>query len=74
MYKLKIRKVGNSAGVTLPREALAELKLGEGDMMILTRTPDGFSVTPYDPKLAEAMEAFTQTRRKFRNALKELAK
>lgn len=74
MYKLKIRKVGNSAGVTLPKEALARLKVGEGDTLILTETPDGFVVTPYDETFEAGMKAFERTRKKYRNALRELAK
>ncbi|MEE8445712.1 MAG: AbrB/MazE/SpoVT family DNA-binding domain-containing protein [Alphaproteobacteria bacterium] len=74
MYKLKVRKIGNSLGVTLPKEALARLKVGEGDALILTETPDGFLVTPYDEKFEDAMKAFERTRKKFRNALRELAK
>ena len=70
----KVRKIGNSAGVTLPKEALARLKVGEGDTLILTETPDGFLVTPYDEKFEDAMKAFERTRRKFRNALRDLAK
>ena len=74
MYKLKVRKIGNSAGVTLPKEALARLKVGEGDTLVLTEDPDGFRVTPYDARFEEGMKAFERTRRKFRNAFRELAK
>ena len=74
MYKLKIRKIGNSAGVTLPKQALADLKVQEGDTLILTETPDGFKVTPYDETFEAGMKAFERTRSKFRNAFRELAK
>ncbi len=74
MYKLKIRKIGNSAGVTLPKEVLADLKVREGDTLILTKTPDGFKVTPYDETFEAGMKAFERARGKFRNALRELAK
>ncbi len=74
MYSLKVRKIGNSHGVTLPKEAMAEMSLKEGDVICLTRTPDGFRITPYEEKFAKAMEAFDRTNRKFRNAFRELAK
>lgn len=74
MYKLKIRKVGNSAGVTFPKEALARLNVKEGDTLILTKTPDGYVVTPYDETFEAGMKAFERTRKKYRNALRELAK
>lgn len=74
MHKLKIRKVGNSAGVTLPKELLSRLNVAEGDSVILTETPDGFLVTPFDPEFEAAMDAFEEGSRSYRNALRELAK
>jgi putative addiction module antidote len=73
-YTLKIRRIGNSLGVTLPKEALKELKVGEGDLFVLTSAPDGFRVTPYDETFVKAMEAFGEGRKRYRNALRELAK
>ena len=72
MYVLKIRKIGNSAGVTIPKEALAKLHVAEGDRLVLTEGPDGFVVTPYDPEFADSLTAFERTRRKYRNSLREL--
>ena len=73
-YPLKIRRVGNSLGVTLPKDALKMLGVGEGDNIILTDAPEGFRVTPYDETFEKAMEAFDEGRKKYRNALRELAK
>ena len=73
MFVLKVRKIGNSSGVTIPKEALVQLRVSEGDTLILTETPDGFRVTPYDPDFADSLAAFERTRRKYRNALRELA-
>ncbi|MEE9140594.1 MAG: AbrB/MazE/SpoVT family DNA-binding domain-containing protein [Alphaproteobacteria bacterium] len=74
MYELKIRRVGNSLGVTLPREAVARLRVREGDPVYLTETPDGFALTPYDETFNAAMKAFEEGRRDYRNALRELAR
>jgi putative addiction module antidote len=74
MYTLKIRRIGNSLGVTLPKEVLAQMKLGEGDEVILTEHRDGFAINPYAADLELAMKAFDRGRRKYRNALRELAK
>jgi putative addiction module antidote len=74
MYQLKIRRIGNSLGVTLPKEALAKLDVGEGEILFLTETPDGFRVTPYDEKFETAMKAFEEGKKLYRNALRELAK
>jgi putative addiction module antidote len=74
MYQLKIRRIGNSLGVTLPREALARLNVGEGDRVYLTDAPDGFRLTPYDDSFEAAMGAFEEGRRRYRNALRALAR
>ncbi len=74
MYALKLRRIGNSLGVTLPKEALAKLKVKEGEVLFLTETPDGFRVTPYDKTFERAMKAFERTDAKYRNAFRELAK
>ncbi|MBF2009210.1 AbrB/MazE/SpoVT family DNA-binding domain-containing protein [Chlorogloeopsis fritschii PCC 9212] len=74
MHAIKIRQIGNSLGVTLPKEVLHKLNLKEGDTIYLTETTDGFQITPYDPDFEAAMQAFAETRKNYRNALRELAK
>jgi len=72
--KLKIRKIGNSMGLILPKEVVEQLHVGEDDTVHYVVDSDGLHVTPYDPDFDSAMEAFEQTRRKYRNALRALAK
>jgi len=74
MVQLKVRKVGNSLGVTLPAEAAKELKVQEGDQLFLTEAPGGYRITPYDPDFADAMVAAESVMARYRNALRELAK
>lgn len=74
MHRLKLRRVGNSLGVTLPKEAAARLNLREGDELFLTEAPDGFLLSPFDESFAAAMDAFAATRRQFRNALRLLSR
>ncbi|MCL5801704.1 MAG: AbrB/MazE/SpoVT family DNA-binding domain-containing protein [Gammaproteobacteria bacterium] len=74
MERIKLRKIGNSIGVILPKEATSRLRVAEGDTLLLTDTPDGIQLTPYDADFEAAMEAFEQTRRKYRNTLRKLAK
>ncbi|HEX8696453.1 MAG TPA: hypothetical protein VF746_28805 [Longimicrobium sp.] len=71
---IKIRQVGGSAGVILPKEVLDVLHAGVGDTLHLVRTERGFELTPYDPAFEEAMEGFEEIRRKHRNAFRELAR
>ncbi len=75
MFKLKIRRVGNSLGVTLPAETARAMKVKEGDPVYLTEGPDGsFRITPYDPEFAAAMDAAESFMARYRNALRELAR
>jgi putative addiction module antidote len=72
---LKIRKVGNSLGLIVPKEVSDQLRLKEGDSMHATIELGGeMRLTPYDPNFKKALEAFERTRGKYRNALRELAK
>lgn len=72
--KLKITTVGNSAGVILPRELMARLRVAKGDMLYATELPDGVKLTPFDPKLAGQMEVAERVMREDRNVLRKLAK
>ena len=74
MYILKLTQIGNSVGVVLPKEALARLKLGKGETVFLTETPDGYTLTPYDPTLEEEITAGRAFMREFRDTFHQLAK
>lgn len=71
---IKIRQVGSSAGAIFPKEVLEELHAEIGDTLHLVRTERGFEITPLDPEFGEAMAVFERGRRKYRNALRELAR
>jgi putative addiction module antidote len=74
MVALKLRKVGHSIGVLLPREALAALHVSEGDTIFLTEAADGFRLTPYDPEFERQMTMAQTIMKNDRNMLRELAK
>ncbi|MGH8371987.1 MAG: AbrB/MazE/SpoVT family DNA-binding domain-containing protein [Gammaproteobacteria bacterium] len=71
--KLKITAVGNSAGVILPKELLARLRVEKGDALYATELPDGIKLMAFDPKLAEQMEVAEGVMRADRNVLRKLA-
>jgi putative addiction module antidote len=71
--KLKITAIGNSAGIILPRELLARLRLEKGDELFALETPDGVRLTTYDPALAKQMAVAEEIMRKDRNVLHKLA-
>ncbi len=72
--ELKLRKVGNSVGLVLPKEALAHLKVQEGDTVTLTEAQDGVRLTASNPEFAKSMAVFESLNRRYRSALRELAK
>lgn len=78
VLELKLRKIGNSVGVVLPKEALARLDADEGDTLTLTDAPDGsLRVTPSktgSEQFAGQMKAAEKIIRRYRNTLRELAK
>ena len=71
---LKITRIGNSAGIVLPKEVLARLRVGPGDTIHLTEAPDGVRLTAVDPDFAATMEAAEAIMREDRDILRELAK
>ena len=44
--KLKITAIGNSAGVILPKELMARLRVEKGDELYAVETPDGVEPAP----------------------------
>ncbi|HYD87885.1 MAG TPA: AbrB/MazE/SpoVT family DNA-binding domain-containing protein [Vitreimonas sp.] len=71
---LKVRKIGNSLGVVLPKDVLAKLRVGEGDELTVSDTPNGVALQPHDAELQEQIEAARRAMKRYRNALRELAK
>ncbi|MBL8706418.1 MAG: AbrB/MazE/SpoVT family DNA-binding domain-containing protein [Rhodospirillales bacterium] len=74
MTALKIRKIGNSLGIILPKEVMARLNVGEGDTLTVTETAEGFHLTTVDEVFEAGLKAYERTRKRYRNTLRELAK
>jgi len=70
---LKISAIGNSLGVILPKEMLAKLRVGKGDQLYATETPDGFEIRLHDPEFVRQMDLAEIVMRKHRDVLKKLA-
>lgn len=71
---LKITKIGNSAGIILPKDVLARLRVGPGDTLHLTEAPDGVRLTASDPDFVAKMEIAEAIMRDDRDILRALAK
>jgi putative addiction module antidote len=74
MAKLKVTQVGNSLGVILPKAVAARLNVVKGDVLAYTETAHGIELTAFDPGFQKKLEAARKITRRYRNALKELAK
>lgn len=74
MTKLKIRNVGNSLGVVLPKELIARLRVSNGDQLFVQETVDGLRLTAYDPEFEKQMEIAKTVMQEDRDALRALSK
>lgn len=72
--KVKVKQVGNSTGILLPKEVLQKMMINKGDTLYLAEGPDGYTLTPYQQVFEEQMIAANKVMKKYRNALRELAK
>ena len=54
------------AGIILPKEVLAKLRVGLGDQLYLTEGPDGVRITAHDPDFAADMEMAEEIMREVR--------
>jgi putative addiction module antidote len=75
MFALQIRKIGNSLGIVLPKEALSRLKVAEDSTVYMTDSKDGaFRLTALNEKFPDQMKEAERIMREDRDVLHELAK
>lgn len=74
MNALKIQKIGNSAGVILPKELLAHLDVEVGQSVSVTRTPAGIELRAPDADFDQQMAVAREVMARRRRALRELAR
>lgn len=75
VIELKLRKIGNSLGVVLPKEALAKLGAQEGDSLMLSDgNDDSLRISANKPAVSRQMEIAQSLMERYRNTLRELAK
>ena len=70
---VKVRKFGGSLGLILPKQLTEALALQEGDELFVSSTPDGITISPYDPDFASALDDAREFMRTHRDAFRELA-
>lgn len=69
----KIRKVGNSLGVILPKQVIDELHLKTGDKLKIERKGSSIELCPVDPEFEDWLEAYRQLNSDYKEVLKALA-
>ena len=75
VLELKLRKIGNSVGLVLPKEALAHLNASEGDSVTVTEGPEGtLRLSPHSAEVARQMDVVQDVMKRYRHALRDLAK
>lgn len=72
--EIKLRQVGGSVGATLPKDMAERLHLSVGDRILAVETAQGILLTPYDPAVEAGLAAAAEVGRRYRNALRELAR
>lgn len=70
----KIRKIGNSLGVTIPKQLIDELHLKTGDKLTIKKKGSNLELKPIDPGFEEWAEAYRLANEDYKEVLKELAK
>ena len=71
---LKIRQIGNSLGVVLPKEIVARLGAKEGDEILVTETETGLHLHRKDAEFEEHMRRVEKVMTRYPNTLRALAK
>lgn len=72
--ELTLRQAGGSIGATLPKDMAERLHLSAGDRVLAIETDRGILLTPYDPTTERALALAARAAKKYRNALRKLAK
>jgi putative addiction module antidote len=72
--RVSMRRAGGSVTVTIPKDIAERYHMTAGEEAFVVETDHGVLVTAYDPAFDKAMSVYERGARKFKNALRELAK
>ena len=71
---VKLRRMGGSVGATLPKDMAERLHLAAGDEVLAVETANGILLSPYDADVEEGLAIAAEAQKRYRSALRELAK
>ena len=71
--KLKLRSIGTSTGVILPKQFLDRMKFKKNDVLFASETPDGYLLTPYDPEVERQVSLGLEIMKQHREVFRALA-
>jgi putative addiction module antidote len=74
MTALKIRRIGNSLGVVIPKDVLDRLAIKEGEHLTLIEMSNEMRLTKGDAAFERKLEAARHVMKRRFEALRELAK
>jgi len=72
MHPIKLIRIGDAIGVVLPREALARLKRGSGDIVFLSESRQGLTLTPHRPAVQSQLDGGREFVGAYRTTLRAL--
>jgi putative addiction module antidote len=72
--EVTLRQAGGSVSATLPKDMADRLHLEAGDRVLAVETDRGILLTPFDPDVERALAVAAKAAKRYRNALRELAK
>lgn len=72
--EVTLRQAGGSVSATLPKDMADRLRLEAGDRVLAIETDRGILLTPYAEETEQALRVASKVAKKYRNALRQLAK
>ena len=70
---VKLRKVGNSIGLILPKNVINNLHLKEGDILEIFEDKESIKLLPQNPEFTLWAKAYSKANTNYKYALQQLA-
>lgn len=74
MHALKLRQIGSSTGLILPKELLTLLRARKGQEVYAVETPNGFTITTLNPEVRKQIEIGESIMDRYKDTFAALAK